>query len=409
MAGIALVILMATRILIVDDDEHLLASFRRWLTRELGCEVHCATDREEADALLDCYKYTLVVTDLSLSPQRLEGFDLVDRMANLPSRPKLIALTGNGSEQVKSTALRKGVDAFVEKPTPIGEIIAIARQLMESVPSDPDATRNPQADGKLLVQVLDSPALQAYAQPIFRITEAAAPLLVGAECLTRGPAGTPFERADALFAYARHKRAEAALDRKCISLALTEASQMAANIRISVNVHASTLGNYADFTEWFCSAAAANAIPPERLTVEVIEHAPAWNKREFLRTLDGLRHAGIKIALDDIGLGQSNYQMMVDAHPDYFKIDRYFIHGCSTDNYRRAVVASVVKLASELSGEVVAEGVEAADDLETLRAMGIELVQSFLFGLPVPWPLFRAENGLLRAFSPNRDHGTQQK
>jgi EAL domain-containing protein (putative c-di-GMP-specific phosphodiesterase class I)/ActR/RegA family two-component response regulator len=394
---------MATRILIVDDDELLLASYRRWLTRELRCEVHCATDRAEADALLDCYKYTLVVTDLSLSPQRLEGFDLVDRMANLPLRPMLIAMTGHGSEQIRSTAVRKGVDAFVEKPTSIKEVIAIARRLIGSVQSSPYAAQNPQIDGKLLATVLESPALQAFVQPIFRVADEDHRTLVGAECLTRGPAGTPFEQADALFAYARHKRAESALDRKCISLALAEVSGTTADIRISVNVHASTLGNYADFTEWLCATAAANAIKPERLTIEVVEHAPAWNKREFLRTLDSLRDAGIKIALDDVGLGQSNYQMMVDAHPDYFKIDRYFVHGCGADKYRNAVVASIVKLASDLSGEVVAEGVEAPEDLAALRSMGIELFQSFLFGRPIPWPLFKAENHLLCAPSPNRD------
>ena len=64
----------------------------------------------------------------------------------------------------------------------------------------------------------------------------------------------------------------------------------------------------------------------------------------------------MRIALDDVGLGHSNFQMMVDAKPDYFKLDRYFVHGCHRDKYRRAVVASVAKLAEELDSSVVAEG-----------------------------------------------------
>ena len=103
---------MDQRVLIIDDDKRLLDSFKRWFKRELRCEVHCAADREEAEALLECYQYSLVLTDLSLSPERLEGFDVIDRVANAAVKPKLITLTGHSSEQIRSQAMRKGVDAF---------------------------------------------------------------------------------------------------------------------------------------------------------------------------------------------------------------------------------------------------------------------------------------------------------
>src|ERR1035438_2125151 len=114
---------MIQRVLIVDDDVKLLDSFRRWMRRELQCEVHCACDLAEAQALLDCYEYVLVMTDLSLSSQRLEGFDLIDRIASAPLKPKLIALTGHASKEIRSIALRKGADVFLEKPTPIHELM----------------------------------------------------------------------------------------------------------------------------------------------------------------------------------------------------------------------------------------------------------------------------------------------
>jgi len=101
-------------------------------------------------------------------------------------------------------------------------------------------------------------------------------------------------------------RAESVLDRQCIYLALAEIGTIPENLRISLNVHASTLASYSDFAGWLCSAAARHSIAVNRLTIEVIEHAPAWNKEEFLRTLEDLRGVGVKIALDDIGQGQSN-------------------------------------------------------------------------------------------------------
>ena len=370
---------MIQRVLIVDDDVKLLDSFRRWINRELRCEVHCACDLAEAEALLDCYEYVLVMTDLSLSSQRLEGFDLIDRIASAPLKPKLIALTGHGSKEIRSIALRKGADIFLEKPTPIHELMEVVRGLIGSR-NEPCAVGS--AEGRLLNTLFQPLGIEPYFQPIFLVRDGKLSL-VGLECLSRGPAGTPFANAEALFAYARYKRAEPVVDQECITLALKAASRIPEDIFISVNAHASTLSRCSDFAEWLCSCALSNPITLNRLTVEIVEHAPVWNKVEFQRALGDLRKAGIKIALDDLGLGHSNYQMIVDARPDYFKIDRYFVHGCFLDKQRKAVVSSIAKLAADLQGRVVAEGVERADDLQELQSIGIDLFQSFLFCPPV--------------------------
>jgi EAL domain-containing protein (putative c-di-GMP-specific phosphodiesterase class I) len=374
---------MFDRILVIDDNEALLDSHRRWIRRELGCVVDCATDREEAEALLDCYQYSLVLTDLSLTPQRPEGLDLVARVANVPERPNLIVLTGNGTGRVRTESLRKGAHAFLEKPTPMKDIIALARKLTEDKCAGPQQAAETPLEGKLLTRLLDSSGLTPYVQPIFRV---AGDMLavVGVECLTRGPAGTPFERVDALFAYARHKRAESLVDRQCIELALAAVAGIPEEIRISVNVHASTLGRDASFADWLPDCAARNSVPCGRLTVEIVEHSTAWNHLELGRTLHQLRAAGIQIALDDVGLGESNYHMMVNARPDYLKIDRFFIHDCAGDKYRHAIVASIVKLADQLRAAVVAEGVENLDDFRILQDSGISLVQGFAFCRPMP-------------------------
>ncbi len=380
---------MTQRILIIDDDVALLDSFRRWMKRELKCEVHCAADREEAEALLDSYEYALVITDLSLSSQRLEGLDLIERVQNSSSKPKLITLTGNSSREVRSIALLKGANVFLEKPTPIREIIDIARDLIGSG-GNSSAAEAP-AQGRVLSSLLDDAGIEIYFQPIFRI-EGGQSTVVGVECLSRGPSGTPFERADALFAYARRKHSAVAVDQRCISLALQAARRLPESVSISLNVHASTLGRCTTFAEWLLACASANGISCARIVVEIVEHAPVWNKTEFLRTLDELRHAGIRIALDDIGLGNSNYQMIIDSRPDCFKIDRYFIHGIHEDPRRRAVVASIAQLAKDFGGVVVAEGVERDDDLAELGKIGIVLMQSYRFCPPIRATEFSLES-----------------
>ena len=88
--------------------------------------------------------------------------------------------------------------------------------------------------------------------------------------------------------------------------------------------------------------------------------------------------------LDDIGLGQSNYLMMLECKPDYFKIDRHFVTECHRDFHRRAVLRSIAALALQFGSQVIAEGVETMADLETVNATGISLVQGWLFGRPRP-------------------------
>ena len=93
---------------------------------------------------------------------------------------------------------------------------------------------------------------------------------------------------------------------------------------------------------------------------------------------------GARIGLDDVGLGQSNFRMMLDCRPDYFKVDRCLVLGCAKDPYRQAVLESIHGLARKFGGRVVAEGVEDPDDLLAVKATGIDLVQGHLFAPAQP-------------------------
>ncbi|HET7711166.1 MAG TPA: EAL domain-containing protein, partial [Thermoanaerobaculia bacterium] len=171
--------------------------------------------------------------------------------------------------------------------------------------------------------------------------------LFGYECLSRGPKGTNFESAGVLFDYVRLKREESLVDRACISAALNAAAQsLPSNVHLSINVHASTLGRDHGFIEFLTTAASSAAIALTRLTVEIVEHAPPWDGVSFLSGLEQLRSMGIKIALDDVGLGQSNFKMLIDVCPNYLKLDRYFVEECVSDPRRQAVIGVISHLAT---------------------------------------------------------------
>ncbi|MBZ5570701.1 MAG: EAL domain-containing protein [Acidobacteriia bacterium] len=230
----------------------------------------------------------------------------------------------------------------------------------------------------LLEKILDDPdALSVRFQPIFRL-RAGVSQVDSVEGLIRGPRATNFERADILFDYVRRKHAEAAVDRSCIVAICKAVLELPPELRINVNVHASTLGHNPGFADFFRRQARNLSLSLDRFTLEIVEHAPTYNIPSLTCSIRALRDLGVRIALDDVGLGNSNYRMILDCHPDYFKLDAYFAKGVTHDADRRAVVRSVMCLAEEMKGSVVAEGVQSSEDLATLGQMGVELFQADL-------------------------------
>jgi EAL domain-containing protein (putative c-di-GMP-specific phosphodiesterase class I) len=238
-------------------------------------------------------------------------------------------------------------------------------------------------DPTLLDTLLEPGRLSVVFQPIFEVKNAS-PQLHAVECLIRGPQGTNVEQPNVLFEYVRRKRAEAAVDRACVTTALADAALLPGQVQLTLNVHASTLGRDPGFHAFLLDRAAAAGIEPRRLVVEIVEHSPPLDVPSFRRALGALRESGIAIALDDVGLGQSNYKMILDVRPEIYKIDRYLVSGAWSDPYRQVILDSLARMVRRLEARAVAEGVEDTHELVAVEAAGISLVQGFLLSRPLP-------------------------
>lgn len=235
----------------------------------------------------------------------------------------------------------------------------------------------------MLDRILAPEGIRCFGQPIYEIVGAEL-RLYGVELLSRGPVGTPFESPCVFFDYARRKRAESVVDRHAVEIALRATADVLPDVRLSINVHASTLGRDCDFVANLLATAQRVGTDPKRLTVEIVEHAPIWNRPEFALALQRLRDAGVQIALDDFGIGYSNFQMVLDVRPNILKADRYLVSGCDRDRDRTTMLAALRNIAVQLGGKLLAEGVETPSELLTVRQLGIELVQGYAVGHAVP-------------------------
>ena len=235
----------------------------------------------------------------------------------------------------------------------------------------------------LMQEILGEGGLSTMFQPIFEVGEQGRSLFA-VEALSRGPKGSNAERADVLFEYVRRKQKEVEVDRACVISALQAACSMSTPCAISVNVHAATLERDAGWPEFLSAMAGMHAIPLSRLILEIVEQQAYTDRQRFFHGIDRLRSAGVRIALDDIGLGHSNYRMLVEIRPDFFKIDRYFVTGSAQNPSARAAIESIALLADRLGGRVIAEGIESDSDLLSILGLGIRLAQGYHLMPPSP-------------------------
>jgi EAL domain-containing protein (putative c-di-GMP-specific phosphodiesterase class I) len=100
--------------------------------------------------------------------------------------------------------------------------------------------------------------------------------------------------------------------------------------------------------------------------------------------LSALGDLGVRLVLDDFGTGYSSLSQLRDLPLDALKIDRSFVAGICTEAADRAIVEAIVSMAAALRLEVVAEGVETAEQLHVLEDLGCDLLQGYFLGRPLP-------------------------
>jgi EAL domain-containing protein (putative c-di-GMP-specific phosphodiesterase class I) len=248
----------------------------------------------------------------------------------------------------------------------------------------------------MLDRLLAPGALRVVFQPILQYDQSGW-RVHALEALVRGPRGTHMEFPDVLFEYVRRKGAEVAMDRHCLAAVLRGARALGTEITLSVNVHAATLEQDGDFVDFLAEQVQEVGRTPAHVIIEVVEHSPPWAGRGFGRALEQFRERGFPIALDDVGLGQSNFRMILECRPDYFKMDAFLIQGTHTDYYRRAVLRSIVDLAGSFGATAVAEGLDSVEDLRIVLDEGVRVVQGYLLARPVAARVLGSTNLLVHA------------
>jgi len=205
--------------------------------------------------------------------------------------------------------------------------------------------------------------------------------VVGYEALSRGPEDGPLGDPRTMFEASQHLGMGTELDSLCQRRAVLGA-RLPPGARLFVNTLPSTLlagpGGAGLPLEWIDGA----GLQRSQVVIEITERGRVEDRERLRREIAMLHEAGVGIALDDIGTGLTGLQAIADLRPDFLKVDVSLVHNIDASPISQDLFRTLTRLGAEIGARVVGEGVETLPEAETLRFLGAEFGQGFLFSRP---------------------------
>jgi EAL domain-containing protein (putative c-di-GMP-specific phosphodiesterase class I)/ActR/RegA family two-component response regulator len=308
---------------------------------------------------------------------------------------RIIALSAHGDDRSVENMLANGATSYLVKDSSIEDIFeAVARSVEGDASLSEGVTQHVVSElGSRLAcehglaeerrdkeegirRLIDGTGgLEMAYQPIVELSSGR---IVGVEALARFP-GEPKRAPNLWFDEAVEVGLGTELQVAAVRLALPALDVLPIDVFLSVNVDPTAAG----------SPELAEAIerwPAERIVIELTEHAPASDYPSLREALDAFRRSGVRIAVDDAGAGFASLRHILELSPDIIKLDISIVRHIDTEAWHRALASALVGFAREIGTDLVAEGVETAEEAHTLYSLGIPLIQGYFAARPGPIP-----------------------
>lgn len=202
--------------------------------------------------------------------------------------------------------------------------------------------------------------------------------IISYEALVRGPHGEPSASVFAQVARSDFQK----FDEICRHRAIHLASQLKIPNYLNLNLFAPGIYEVdLNITATF-RASLQSGIPVENIIFEVIESESLTDHRNLLQYLRIIQEFGFKTAIDDFGVGYSGLKLLVQYQPNFIKLDRIMISNIQHDLVKQRIFSGVCQICNSLAIDIVAEGVETAEEFHWLEESGINMFQGYYFARP---------------------------
>ncbi|MBI5548231.1 MAG: EAL domain-containing protein [Deltaproteobacteria bacterium] len=368
------------RVLVVDDDPLQRESCSEGLAI-LGHAVETAADGAEAVARLREVYFDVIFSDVSMP--RMGGVEFLRNVREVDLDVPVVLMTSGPAVQSAIRAVEYGAFRFLLKPVEIQLMEEVAtraiqlhrlarlkRQALELLGCDQFLNDRASLDARF-ARVIET--LQLAYQPIVHVGRRS---VFGYEALARVDEPT-LARPTTLFEAAWRLGRVHELGRAVRRLAATAVRDLPQASLLFLNLHAEELSD-----EELYSASAALSSVASRVVLEITERAQLSGVDDLEARAEALRRLGYRIGIDDLGAGCAGLASVARLAPEYVKIDMPLVRDIHAQPTKRQVVAAMASLSRALGMVVIAEGVEAQEECDALRALGCELQQGFAFGHP---------------------------
>jgi diguanylate cyclase (GGDEF)-like protein len=239
---------------------------------------------------------------------------------------------------------------------------------------------------RAVIELVARDAVSPVYQPIVDLQTG---LVSGFEGLSRPDPQTAFEDAGSLFTVAEQSGRTADLDWVCIRSIIAGAGALEPDQSLSLNLSPMTI-EAPEFQPLPLLGLLSKArIPPDRIILEITERQGIDQLDTLRAKLNACRAAGFKIAIDDLGAGNSGLRLLSQIQFDIVKIDLSLVQAGAQREASLDIVRTLMELATRWGAYAVAEGVETLDQLHMLRAIGVGHAQGYLLGRPITEPKLR--------------------
>lgn len=200
----------------------------------------------------------------------------------------------------------------------------------------------------------------------------------GVEALARFRS-EPYRTPDVWFSEAASIGRAVDLELAAVRLALAALCVLPQPLYLSVNVSAETL-----LSGRLDSILAG--VDATRIVLEVTEHAVVDDYPGLVAALKALQARGVRLAVDDAGAGYASLRHILLLKPDFIKLDMSITRDIDGDIARAALATALVHFAHRTGSRLIAEGVETASELQTVKVLGVHAAQGYFLGGPAPLP-----------------------
>jgi EAL domain-containing protein (putative c-di-GMP-specific phosphodiesterase class I)/DNA-binding response OmpR family regulator len=260
--------------------------------------------------------------------------------------------------------------------------IRLERQVYEGMRIAADAVRDAEQQRKKqltreLRDIIRRRRITTLFQPIVRARDMT---VFGYEMLTRGPAASSFRNSDMLFSFAREAKLAWALEDIALECALRRLRQVdLLDRKFLINLEAEMF-NESEFR--IHEMVSFFSEHRDQFVLELTERAAIEDYADFRRLLDEFRDKGIQVAIDDAGSGYASLEAIAALAPDYLKVTKGLVSTLSDEPIKQDLVKMLVELAGKIGAKTIAEGIETAEEYESCRDLGIDLIQGYYFAHP---------------------------